>query len=223
MNYGQRLLAMPNENFVLGAIFGATIAHLAIKIIKRRRRQKNEAETQSLQKVITSQRRAPKRCGGVIQLKHDQYQEYTRLHDEVWPEVLERMSRSNIRNFTIYYHDATNTLYSHFEWIGHWKMETDGEIEEKLRVKKEKDLFESDMEAIANDEIVRKWWSVCEPCQIPFPGQWPEMEPPPSQGGKGDWWTPLVCVCHCGHWPVNYSDKLRDPEFVRMGNADKLK
>mmetsp|Transcript_26984 Transcript_26984/g.56663 ORF Transcript_26984/g.56663 Transcript_26984/m.56663 type:complete len:211 (+) Transcript_26984:151-783(+) len=202
------------------------MAPLAIIINESRRRRKNEAETHGSEKEIMCQRRAPKRCGGAIQLKPDQYQEYTRLHDEVWPEVLERMARSNIRNFAIYYHEATNTLFSHFEWIGHWKMESDNEIERKgckfakakyqQRIEKEKELFESDMEAIASDEIVRRWWSFCEPCQTPFPGQWPEMEPPPSRGGKGDWWTPLVCICHCSHWPVEYSDKLRDPELANL-------
>ena len=148
---------------------------------------------------------------------------------------------SNIRNFTIYYHRETDTLYSHFEWIGHWKLVDEEEEEDcssgadiddvvgendasiiisKEMKEKEEALFQSDMNAIANDPMVRKWWSLCEPCQIPFPGQWSEEEPPPSEGGTGgDWWKPLVCVCHCGHWPLDYSEERRDPEFVKLSGG----
>ena len=236
------------KSFLSGAALGtATIAILwaTLELRRRHRYSKNERQP-CCAHGSELRRRAPKRCGATIQLKPDHYQAYTRLHDDVWPQVLERMSRSNVRNFTIYYHKETNTLYSHFEWIGHWRLypEKDSSLVESITSikttekndekasssssiqiteetkEKEEALFKHDMEAIANDPIVRRWWGQCEPCQIPFPGQWPPEEPPPSQGGKGgDWWKPLVCVCHCGHWPVEYSEERRDPEFVKLSDG----
>lgn len=128
------------------------------------------------------------------------------LHDRVWPQVLERMSHSNIRNFVIYYHEETETLFQHFEWIGNWKTRS---------LEEEEELFQSDMNAIANDPMVREWWRECEPCQVPF-SQWLESDKLLSEGGTGDWWSPLECVTHCGHWPVGYTHKLRDPDFVTL-------
>ena len=72
------------------------------------------------------------------------------------------------------------------------------------------------MNAIATDETTREWLSYCEPCQKPF-SQWPATLLPPSQQQdptKDDWWAPLVCVAHCGYWPIQYANSSRDPEFV---------
>jgi len=81
--------------------------------------------------------------------------------------------------------------------------------------KQEKEFFDADMKAIADDPITREWWKECEPCQETFP-QWPASSPLPSAGGQGDWWAPLECVNHCGHWPVAYSSQQRDPDFLTM-------
>lgn len=156
---------------------------------------------------------APRRFGAAIQLKPDQYRRYRELHDHVWEDVLQRMYQSNIRNFVIYYHEETSTMFQSFEWIGHWKVgEKTGTIskEDELR------LFERDMKAITNDPVTRKWWQECEPCQKPF-SQWLDgTAPPPSQGGSGDWWAPLECLCHTGHWPTAYSHKRHDPDFITL-------
>lgn len=151
--------------------------------------------------------KAPRRFGGAIKLKKDQFNRYTQLHDAGWPGVLDRMSKSNIRNFTIYYHEETSTMFSHFEWIGHWG-------HDNLTEAREKALFDADMQAIADDPVIAVWWTECEPCQEPF-SQWPSTSVPPSKGGTaGDWWAPLTCLNHCGHWAVEYGDELRDPDFV---------
>lgn len=150
--------------------------------------------------------RAPRRHGGAIKLKRDMFARYTQLHDAGWHDVLTRMSKSNIRNFTIDYHKETTTMFSHFEWIGHWGHHSLTESEEKA-------LFDADMKAIADDPVTKIWWTECEPCQEPF-SQWPKDSAPPSQGGSGDWWAPLVCLNHCGHWATEYSSSLRDPDFV---------
>ena len=171
----------------------------------------------------------PKRYGGAIRIKPDMYNQYTQLHDAVWDEVLDRMSLSNIRNFTIYYHEETQTLFSHFEWIGHWHhLHNTTTNDDKDHQQDEKTLFQQDMDAISNDPIIRKWWSYCEPCQIPF-SQYSQLDiPPPSKGGgggegkSGDWWAPLVCLCHCGHWPTSYTSKLRDPDWEPKNPHGKI-
>eukprot|EP00540_Astrosyne_radiata_P003127 CAMPEP_0116849340 /NCGR_PEP_ID=MMETSP0418-20121206/15517_1 /TAXON_ID=1158023 /ORGANISM="Astrosyne radiata, Strain 13vi08-1A" /LENGTH=109 /DNA_ID=CAMNT_0004481049 /DNA_START=99 /DNA_END=428 /DNA_ORIENTATION=- len=79
----------------------------------------------------------------------------------------------------------------------------------------EESMFRADMKAIAEDPMTREWWKLCEPCQEPF-SQWPREDgsKPLSEGGEGDWWAPLVCLCHCGYWPTEYSLISRDPDFV---------
>lgn len=192
---------------------------------------------------------APRRCGGAIQLKPEQYKRYRELHDAVWPQVLQRMSKSHIRNFVIYYHKETNVLFQHFEWVGHW-----ARLQLKLRQQKEDnrsaggvastatddgdaaattttttataaeelEWFESDMQAISNDPVTREWWRECEPCQKPF-AQWgsntDESKLLLSEGGTGQWWAPLECVAQCGHWPLAYTKELRDPDFSTMGQT----
>ena len=144
---------------------------------------------------------APRRYGAVIRLKPGAYLRYRQLHDKVWPQVLERMYQSNIRNFTIYYHKETGLLFQHFEWIGHWKNPRQDEAK----------LFQRDMEAIANDPVTRDWWKECEPCQEPVHDR---KGPPPSEGGRDDWWSPMECVAQCGYWPVVFEDAASsDPDF----------
>jgi len=155
---------------------------------------------------------APRRFGGAIRLTD--YTKYRELHDRVWPAVQKRMFDSNIRNFTIFYHAETKILFQCFEWIGHWKYyEHYGRYPEN-----ESEVFAQDMKAITQDPITRQWWSQCEPCQEPF-AQWNQGSPLLSQGGSGDWWDAMECVCHTGNWPLSYSLQTEDPDFVKMGAA----
>jgi L-rhamnose mutarotase len=212
-----------------------TLGGMARIIVWQRQRQQQlqDQSKQASSSSLSSSLPPPRRFGGAIQLLPEQYDLYTQLHDAVWDQVLERMSRSNIRNFTIYYHEETNTLFQHFEWIGHWYLPSSNNNKNDILLE-EATQFQNDMDAIANDPIVLKWWSYCEPCQKPF-SQWrirvndkhhdddhdhdPLVAvippPPPSQGGQGgDWWAPLKCLTHCGHWAIQYSPLLRDPAWV---------
>eukprot|EP01062_Namystynia_karyoxenos_P067466 TRINITY_DN61422_c0_g1_i1.p2 TRINITY_DN61422_c0_g1~~TRINITY_DN61422_c0_g1_i1.p2 ORF type:complete len:226 (+),score=90.08 TRINITY_DN61422_c0_g1_i1:76-678(+) len=135
-------------------------------------------------------KRAPRRFGGACRLRPDMYNQYTRLHDHTWDEVMERMYRRNMRNFVVYLHEETNIMFSHWEYVG--------------------DNLEADMKAMDSDPLIRFWWSHCEPCQEPF--HW--TGPPPSQGGcGGNWWAPLKLLNSCGAWPVDYSCRWPDPDF----------
>ena len=206
------LVATTLGSFLLGAV---TTWLWHQRIYQSRRRHERQEQQQQHQNP------APRRYGGAIRLNPLQYQRYRELHDNVWDQVLERMYQSNIRNFVIYYHKETSTLYQSFEWIGHWcgrstLSSSVGGGDEHDDNHDEASRFQRDMDAIANDPITRSWWMECEPCQIPF-GQWPSDGQPPSQGGGGDgWWAPLECVCHAGHWPTAYSIHRRDPDFVKL-------
>jgi L-rhamnose mutarotase len=89
-----------------------------------------------------------KRYGSVIGIKPDRIDDYKQMHAATWPTVLAQISRSHIRNFTIYLREPENLLFSHFEYHG-----TD---------------FEADMAAMAADPQTRLWWAVCGPCQEPL-------------------------------------------------------
>jgi L-rhamnose mutarotase len=90
----------------------------------------------------------------VIDVKPEKIDEYKKLHAAVWPEVLKKITESNIRNYSIYLKD--NTLFSYFEYIGN--------------------DFNADMDKMAADPTTQKWWDVCKPCQQPIEtrenGEW---------------------------------------------------
>jgi len=95
-----------------------------------------------------------KRIASVIGLRHEGREEYERLHADVWPAVLERISASNVVNYSIFRHG--DVLFSYLEYIG--------------------DDFEADMAAIAADPVTQDWWAVCMPLQRPLDdraeGEW---------------------------------------------------
>lgn len=96
------------------------------------------------------------RFGGVIGIRPERKDEYKRLHAAVWPEVLERITACNIRNYSIFLHEAENLMFSYFEYHG-----TD---------------FAADMAEMARDPKTQEWWKICGPCQVPLPtrekGEW---------------------------------------------------
>ena len=89
------------------------------------------------------------RYASVIGLSAAHREHYERLHAAVWPDVLEQIRESNIRNYSIYRYGEL--LFSYFEYIG-----TD---------------FEADMAKMAADPTTQKWWDVCMPLQAPVEGR----------------------------------------------------
>ena len=62
-----------------------------------------------------------KRYGMVIGLNEDKIEEYKKLHEAAWPEVLKTIEECNIRNYSIYLHrldEAGYYLFSYFEYVG---------------------------------------------------------------------------------------------------------
>jgi L-rhamnose mutarotase len=88
------------------------------------------------------------RIGSAIELAAGAAEEYERLHLDVWPEVLSQISRSNIRNYSIF--RMGQLLFSYFEYVG--------------------TNYEVDMADLARDPATKDWWALCRPLQNQIPG-----------------------------------------------------
>jgi len=95
-----------------------------------------------------------RRVATLIRLRPDKEQEYRRLHADVWPGVLDRMTRSNIHNYSIFLRDGV--LFGYYEYVG--------------------DDYDADMAAVRADPESQRWWTLTDPCQEPVPtaaaGEW---------------------------------------------------
>lgn len=83
------------------------------------------------------------RYGSVVRLRPELEEEYIRLHADVWPSVLERLTASGITNYSIFLRDGY--LFSYFEYVG--------------------DDYDADMAAMGADPETQRWWELCVPCQ----------------------------------------------------------
>jgi L-rhamnose mutarotase len=88
-----------------------------------------------------------KRYGQLLKLRPEHEAEYVRQHAAVWPEVLDRIHRSNIRNYSIFLKDGM--LFAYFEYVG--------------------SDFQADMRAMAADAPTQRWWALMEPMQEKWP------------------------------------------------------
>lgn len=100
-----------------------------------------------------------KRYGFVVRLREGREEEYRRLHQAVWPEVLEQIRRSSISDYTIFLRDGL--LFGSYKYSG--------------------DDHAGDMRRMAEDPATQKWWDLTDPCQEPIPSAregewWAEME-----------------------------------------------
>lgn len=108
------------------------------------------------------------RFGSVIELESDKIDEYKRLHAAVWPSVLQLIHEAGIRNYSIFLRklpDGRHYLFSYFEYIG-----SDAP---------------ADFARMAADSETQRWWTLCEPCQIPLTGR-----------AEGEWWAGMEEVFH---------------------------
>lgn len=101
-----------------------------------------------------------KRFGWVAKAKARTYEEYKRLHADVWPDVLKIITECNLRNYSIFYKDGL--LFTYVEYTG--------------------EDFEADMAKMAAAETTQKWWAVVVPMlealdeQTAAPGVWANMD-----------------------------------------------
>jgi L-rhamnose mutarotase len=92
-----------------------------------------------------------RRFGQRIGVLADRIDDYERLHAQAWPEVLDRIHRSNIRNYSIF-RDG-QSLFAYFEYVG--------------------DDFAADMRAMAADPATQRWWALTDAMQDPLPDRDP--------------------------------------------------
>ncbi|MFC2085943.1 L-rhamnose mutarotase [Bacteroidota bacterium] len=103
------------------------------------------------------------RLTAVIELKPEKEQLYRELHTDVWPDVVEAIKTSNIRNYSISLARIAGKsyLFSYMEYTG--------------------DDIERDFAAMANDPVTRdQWWPITDACQRVIEGT--------PEGAK---WLPL--------------------------------
>ena len=108
------------------------------------------------------------RYGHVIELRPEKLEEYKQLHADVWPGVLKMIEECNIRNYSIYLgelQEGKYYLFGYFEYTG--------------------DDFKGDMAKMAADPTTQKWWTFCEPCQMPIPTR-----------KEDEWWANMEEVFH---------------------------
>ena len=167
--------------------------------------EKNETKALYVEKQLIP---APRRFGAAIKLLPLEYQRYRQLHDNVWPQVHYACTSPIFETFPYFTTRKRRPCFNTLNGLGTWQAKS-------LTRREEQALFEKDMNAIASDPVTREWWMECEPCQEPF-SQWLPGSLPLSKGGKGDWWAPMECVCHCGYWPTQYGNVSNDPDFVKL-------
>lgn len=109
--------------------------------------------------------RGIRRYASVIGLVPEKEKYYRELHAAVWPGVLDRLRKSNVRNYSIHLAEINGTkyLFSYLEYAG-----TD---------------FEADMRAVAEDPETRRWWKETDPCQFVLDSE-----------NQEERWTPLERV-----------------------------
>ena len=102
---------------------------------------------------ITSKKEV-KRYGSVIKVNPEMLERYKELHANPWPGVMDQITESGIRNYSIFLKD--DYLFGYFEYVGN--------------------DYEADMEKMAQDSITQEWWKLTDPCQIPLDsraeGEW---------------------------------------------------
>jgi L-rhamnose mutarotase len=110
----------------------------------------NRAQTNEIKMGIE---KTTKRVGSLIKLRPEYEERYIILHKYTFPGVLERIRKSNIRNYSIFLSDGM--LFSYYEYAG--------------------ENYEEDMKAIA-DPTTKDWWKLTDPMQEPIPsrkeGEW---------------------------------------------------
>lgn len=89
------------------------------------------------------------RFGTLTKLKPNMAEQYQKLHDEIWHEVVVAASEANMRNFTIFRHG--DYLFSYYEYIG--------------------ECYEADMQKKNVLPIMQKWHTACRACFEPIEGE----------------------------------------------------
>jgi len=109
------------------------------------------------------------RIGQSIRLKPEYAEEYIKIHADVWPPVLKRISDSHIHDYSIFYDRESGILFATFKYTG--------------------DDFEGDMKKSADDPDTQRWWKVTDAMQE-------SLNPGAKSSFDGGWWRVLEEVFH---------------------------
>ncbi len=92
-----------------------------------------------------------RRFGQIGELKPEKKEQYLKLHENVWPEVLKTIKECNISNYSIFNFELF--CFACFEYHG--------------------ENYEEDMKKMKNNATVQRWWKHTKPCfkQFEFAGE----------------------------------------------------
>ncbi|ORY76864.1 rhamnose mutarotase [Leucosporidium creatinivorum] len=106
-----------------------------------------------------------KRVCQIIKVKPERFEEYCKVHDEVWPGVLAALEKAHFTDYSIHYDPIHSLLIANFKWTG--------------------EDWDADMEGVARDEETRRWWKMTDSMQESLvPGA-------KGSGEEGGWWLDL--------------------------------
>jgi L-rhamnose mutarotase len=99
--------------------------------------------------------------GAVVGIRPELIEPYCTLHANIWPDVVAGNHRAGLRNQSIFLLREKGLLFSYSEYVG-----TDRA---------------ADMARLAEDPVMRRWWSLCRPHQVPIlptdgPRRWTDLE-----------------------------------------------
>ena len=101
-----------------------------------------------------------KRVGMVVGINPDVIEEYKRLHADNYAGVRDLLTKYHMHNFSIFLQEIDGKWYEfgYYEYTG--------------------DDFEGDMAKLDKEPRNSEWLKVCDPMQIPLPGEkgWTVME-----------------------------------------------
>ncbi|ANZ76878.1 BA75_03697T0 [Komagataella pastoris] len=86
-----------------------------------------------------------KRICQVVKLKPEFYDEYVKVHDAVWPSVLELLSKYHIEDYSIFYLEQYNLLIATMKYLG--------------------DDYEADCAKMVEEDANLKWWKMTDEMQ----------------------------------------------------------
>ena len=88
------------------------------------------------------------RMATVFALNPERERLYRELHANTWPAVINRLRKSNMRNYSLFITELAGQKYvmGYFEYTG--------------------DDFEADQRAIADDPETQRWWKALAPCSM---------------------------------------------------------
>ncbi|TPX14856.1 uncharacterized protein E0L32_004965 [Thyridium curvatum] len=125
-------------------------------------------EADALTPATIRQKNHGRRYGQVVRLKPEHAARYKEVHAAVWPEVLKQIKDCNIKDYSIFYDEASGMLFACFKYVGY--------------------DFAGDMERMRENPRVREWWKMTDGFQESLvPGATCSEAEPPAPG----WWRPI--------------------------------